>query len=87
MPADENPDNYPYHKPKDKVTSARENAKWRCVQCGAVLCCHNGICYNAAWIAYKRGRSYTGGMTNNEIDFNVDRRSEGVITTFKTRSC
>jgi len=22
MPADENPDNYPYHKPKDKVTSA-----------------------------------------------------------------
>ena len=26
----------------------RENAKWRCVQCGAVLCCHNGICYNCS---------------------------------------
>jgi hypothetical protein len=23
----------------------RENAKWRCAQCGGVLCCHNGICF------------------------------------------
>ncbi len=26
----------------------RENAKWLCVQCGAALCCHNGICYNCS---------------------------------------
>jgi len=57
--------------------------------CSVEQCCAAimGSVTIAAWIAYKRGRSYTGGMTNNEIDFNVDRRSEGVITTFKTRSC
>ncbi len=26
----------------------RENARWRCVQCGAALCCHNGICYRCS---------------------------------------
>jgi hypothetical protein len=25
---------------------AREEQKWRCPQCGDVICCHNGICYN-----------------------------------------
>jgi hypothetical protein len=24
----------------------REYEKWKCIKCGAVLCCHNGICYN-----------------------------------------
>jgi hypothetical protein len=51
--------------------------------CAAIM----GSVTIAAWIACKRRISCTGGMTNNEIDFNVDRRSEGVITTFKTRSC
>ena len=26
----------------------RENRKWQCTQCGAELCCHNGICYNCS---------------------------------------
>jgi len=24
----------------------REEAKWRCPQCGAVVCCHNGVCFS-----------------------------------------
>jgi hypothetical protein len=24
----------------------RETEKWRCPDCGGVICCHNGICYN-----------------------------------------
>ena len=24
----------------------REEEKWRCPQCGAVICCHNGICFS-----------------------------------------
>jgi hypothetical protein len=24
----------------------REYEKWKCVKCGAVICCHNGVCYN-----------------------------------------
>ena len=24
----------------------REYEKWKCVKCRAVICCHNGICYN-----------------------------------------
>ena len=23
-------------------------AQWRCPQCGGVICCHNGICYNCS---------------------------------------
>ncbi|MGZ7122412.1 MAG: DUF3795 domain-containing protein [Halobacteriota archaeon] len=30
------------------VFMERENAKWRCMLCGAVRCCHNGICYNCS---------------------------------------
>jgi len=25
---------------------ARETEKWRCPECGGVICCHNGICFN-----------------------------------------
>ena len=25
---------------------AREAAKWRCPECGGVICCHNGICFS-----------------------------------------
>ena len=24
----------------------KEEGKWKCAQCGGVICCHNGICYN-----------------------------------------
>jgi hypothetical protein len=24
----------------------KEAAKWRCPECGATICCHNGICFN-----------------------------------------
>jgi len=24
----------------------RESEKWRCPECGAVICCHNGLCYS-----------------------------------------
>jgi hypothetical protein len=24
----------------------KEENKWRCPECGGVICCHNGICYN-----------------------------------------
>lgn len=24
----------------------REEEKWKCPECGAVICCHNGICFN-----------------------------------------
>ncbi len=34
------------HSPQAFVE--REHAKWRCEQCGASLCCHNGICYNCS---------------------------------------
>jgi uncharacterized OB-fold protein len=23
----------------------KEAVKWRCPECGGVICCHNGICY------------------------------------------
>lgn len=24
----------------------REEQKWKCPDCGSVICCHNGLCYN-----------------------------------------
>jgi hypothetical protein len=24
----------------------KETIKWRCPECGGVICCHNGICYD-----------------------------------------
>ena len=24
----------------------REDEKWKCIECGKVICCHNGICFN-----------------------------------------
>jgi len=24
----------------------KEEERWKCSECGAVVCCHNGICYN-----------------------------------------
>ena len=24
----------------------KEDEKWKCPECGRVICCHNGICYN-----------------------------------------
>lgn len=29
-----------------KMFLEREAEKWRCPECGGVICCHNGICYN-----------------------------------------
>jgi ABC-type ATPase with predicted acetyltransferase domain len=24
----------------------KEKAKWQCPECGDIICCHNGICFN-----------------------------------------
>jgi len=24
----------------------KEKERWKCPECGAVICCHNGICFN-----------------------------------------
>ena len=24
----------------------KEDEKWKCIECGKVICCHNGICFN-----------------------------------------
>jgi len=29
-----------------KALLAREEEKWKCPECGDVICCHNGICYS-----------------------------------------
>ncbi len=34
---------------RDKGMAAflqKEEEKWKCPECGAVICCHNGICYS-----------------------------------------
>ena len=40
-------ENLEYIKKKGiKEFLAREKEKWKCPKCGAIICCHNGICFN-----------------------------------------
>jgi hypothetical protein len=32
----------------------KEAARWRCPECGEVICCHNGLCYNCGLDALRR---------------------------------
>jgi len=33
-----------------------EEAKWRCPNCGGVICCHNGICFDCGLEVLKTKR-------------------------------
>ena len=42
----------------------KEGEKWRCPECGGVICCHNGICYSCGvekLKALQEVRDWTGG--------------------------
>jgi len=38
----------------------KEEEKWKCPECGGVICCHNGICYNCGLekLKNKKGNKY-----------------------------
>ena len=36
----------------------REEEKWRCPECGAVICCHNGLCLNCNLDTLRRNKKY-----------------------------
>lgn len=38
-----------------------EEAKWRCRECGQVLCCHNGLCLNCDLDTLRRNKKYRWG--------------------------
>jgi len=31
----------------------REKKKWNCPECGEIICCHNGICFNCGLDLFK----------------------------------
>jgi len=38
-----------------------EETKWRCPDCGSVICCHNGLCLNCSFDKLKQNRKYRWG--------------------------
>ena len=36
----------------------REERKWRCPQCGGVICCHNGICFTCDLDKLRKNKRY-----------------------------
>jgi hypothetical protein len=36
----------------------REEVKWRCPQCGGMICCHNGLCLNCDLEKLQRNKKY-----------------------------
>lgn len=39
----------------------KEEAKWCCPECGAVICCHNGLCLNCDLEKLRRNKKYRWG--------------------------
>jgi hypothetical protein len=39
----------------------REEAKWRCPECGGTICCHNGLCLNCELDTLRRNKRYRWG--------------------------
>jgi len=40
---------------------SQEETKWRCPDCGAVICCHNGLCLNCKLELLQQNRKYRWG--------------------------
>jgi hypothetical protein len=36
----------------------KEAAKWRCSECGEVICCHNGLCFNCSLDKLRQKKTY-----------------------------
>jgi len=36
----------------------KEEAKWRCPECGEVICCHNGLCLNCGLDKLRQNKKY-----------------------------
>lgn len=36
----------------------KEVSKWRCPQCGEMICCHNGLCFNCGLEKLRQNRKY-----------------------------
>jgi len=36
----------------------KEEAKWRCPECGEVICCHNGLCLNCDLDKLRKNKKY-----------------------------
>ena len=39
----------------------KEEAKWRCSECGGVISCHNGLCLNCNFDELRRNKKYRWG--------------------------
>jgi hypothetical protein len=39
----------------------REEARWRCPQCGGVICCHNGLCLGCNLHTLQQNKKYRWG--------------------------
>lgn len=39
----------------------KEDAKWRCPECEATICCHNGLCFTCSLDTLRRNKKYRWG--------------------------
>ena len=45
---------------KIKKFLEKENTKWKCINCGGVICCHNGLCYSCQMDIIKSRKNLLG---------------------------
>ena len=36
----------------------KEESKWKCPECGGVICCHNGLCFNCSLDKLQKNKKY-----------------------------
>jgi hypothetical protein len=41
-----------------KLFLEKEEAKWRCSECGGVICCHNGLCLHCSLDKLRQNKKY-----------------------------
>jgi len=43
----------------------KERKKWKCLICGGVICCHNGLCVKCDFAKLRIKKGFTGGKNNS----------------------
>lgn len=44
----------------------KEHEKWRCTECGEIICCHNGLCLNCNMDTLLKNKKYRWEMENKK---------------------
>jgi hypothetical protein len=57
----------------------KEHDKWRCAECGATICCHNGLCLNCNIDTLLMNKKYRWEMDNKKSETEVMKSTKQLL--------